>query len=260
MEGIRLMSFHPMPRYLMRKNALLKLLKNEIKNTDKKELSLLEIGYGAGEIFNLYASLGIRAYGYDFSPKAYETAKQQPAVAAGTVTLYQTKSEIKTRNYDIVVACEVLEHIENDSAALLEWKTYLRSNDSALIISVPAHPERWDNNDIASGHFRRYERTKIIQLLETNGLKIETLYTYDFPSNLILDSLRAYSAKKLVLDKATDIDLEAFTKNSGVERDNNIIFRTLSNPFLLYPLIKFQELFYKKDWGSAYILVAHKSE
>lgn len=51
-------------------------------------------------------------------------------------------------------------------------------------------------------------------------------------------------------------DLLLDTQKSGLERDNNKIYRFLSNESFLFPLMKFQELFYNTDLGSAYILVS----
>ncbi|MDD4110576.1 MAG: class I SAM-dependent methyltransferase [Clostridia bacterium] len=244
---IQAMNFHPMPRYLMRKNAIIKIIKKFSYNNKK----LLEIGYGAGEIFSTYLQLGIKCYGYDFSEEAYKyTSKNFDS----TVALYKKEDDIQKFDFDFVVACEVLEHIENEEQALLNWKSYLKKN-GVLIISVPAHQNRWDDNDISSGHFRRYEKNKLKELLNKWGYQVEMFYTYDFPSCFVLDPIRSNRAKKMHLsNKSTCINKEEFTKISGIARDENKIFKFFSNKYFWHPLIKFQELFYKSNLGSAYIV------
>lgn len=244
------MSFHPMPRYLMRKHILKKILK-EI-NCEKKEL--LEIGYGAGEVFNMYQNLGIKIHGYDFSKDAYNYVLQNNK--NNSMKLYKQENDIELGKFDILVACEVLEHIKDDKAAVLNWKKYLKKENSYLIISVPAHKNRWDDSDILVGHIRRYESTELKQLLSSCGFDVKKIYTYDFPSNLLLDKIRKKRAIKMIKSDGRGNDLLLDTQKSGLERDNNKIYRFLSNESFLFPLMKFQELFYNTDLGSAYILVS----
>ena len=242
------MDFHPMPRYLMRKHAIKKILKKYLcKNKD-----LLEIGYGAGEIFSTYLQWGINCYGYDFSEEAYNYVMANTKNNADNITLYKMEDEIQNRKYDFIIACEVLEHIENDEEALLNWKSDL-NRDGMLLISVPAHQGSWDYDDIVSGHFRRYEKSELTELLERSGFRIEFFWTYNFPACIILDPIRINHAKKTYsLNKS--VEKEEYTKISGINRSKNRLFRLLSNKYFLYPLMKFQELFYKSDLGTAYIV------
>ena len=117
-----------MPRQIMRRNALKRLLKKAQKKFGKKDLSVLEIGYGSGHFFDMYASLGLKPFGYDFSEKAYNRASQQPAVKNGNVVLYKTLDEVPLARFDVVIACEVLEHCEDDLGQLSKWMQYLNNN------------------------------------------------------------------------------------------------------------------------------------
>lgn len=138
-------------------------------------------------------------------------------------------------------------------AELREWKSYL--NDSGkLIISVPAHWKRWGSSDEYNGHYRRYERKELIEKFRNAGMKIEKIYVYDFPACLLLDGMRDNSRRKMKNDR----NKEEATKSSGIERNFSAMVLKLSNPALWRPIIKFEELFYKTDLGSAYILIASK--
>ncbi len=238
------MKFVAMPRYLMRKHALYKLLKSEVC----AEKKLLEIGYGSGDIFDLYNKLNLHVEGYDFSEAAYEYA--QTHLTNNEVVLLKNKSDIG-EEYDYVVACEVLEHIADDMAALKEWKSYL--NDTGkMIISVPAHWKRWGSSDEYVGHYRRYEKRELIEKFKNIGMRVEKIYTYDFPACLFLDGMRDNSRKKKLNIKKSK---EELSKNSGIERNFSALVLKLSNPILWKPIIVFEELFYKTDLGSAYILL-----
>lgn len=139
-------------------------------------------------------------------------------------------------------------------AELREWKSYL--NDSGkLIISVPAHWKRWGSNDEYSGHYRRYEKNELIEKFKNAGMEIEKIFVYDFPACLLLDGMRDKSREKSIDRNKSK---EEATKNSGIERNFSAMTLKLSNPALWRPIIKFEELFYKTDLGSAYILIASK--
>lgn len=57
--------------------------------------------------------------------------------------------------YDAIVAMDVIEHIEDDRAAL-EWiSTHLRPG-GVLFATVPAYQWLFSGHDVALGHFRRY--------------------------------------------------------------------------------------------------------
>lgn len=245
-EGIK---FIAMPRYQLRKYALKKLLGRMGAGNGK---SIYEIGYGAGEIFHLYTQLGLRVYGYDFSEYAYEYASKN--FQDDRIELFQEKPEPK-KQYDFVVACEVLEHIEDDLAMLKEWKGYVKDTGK-MIISVPAHKKRWGAADVYVGHFRRYERKELKKKFARAGLQIEEIYTYDFPECFLLDRMRDGDYGKKIKREKTAKTQEEYTKRSGVEREFNPVVRALAHPLLWSLAAKISAIFYHTDLGSGYILAA----
>lgn len=238
----------------MRRNAVCKLLQDDMGSLKERSKgcprSIYEIGYGAGEIFNLYRKLGLRVEGFDFSETAYRYAASH--YRGKGVALHQ-KPPKPEKQFDYVAACEVLEHIKDDVGALREWKAYLKDSGK-MIVSVPAHKRRWGENDIYSGHFRRYERRELVRKFAKAGLRVEAVYTYDFPACVLLDFMRDASRKKKLCGQ--QLSREDFTKKSGVERDFHPLVLALSHPVLWLAAVKLGELFYKTDFGSAYILMA----
>jgi SAM-dependent methyltransferase len=247
------MIFYPMPHYLMRKSVLLKLLKKY--NCENK--NLLEIGYGAGEIFESYLKMRIKVFGYDFSEEAYQHAQNKYANHSD-ITLFTAPSELKAESFDVLIASEVLEHIEHDLCALQTWHSYLKTH-GVIIVSVPAHKKRWGQSDMAFGHFRRYEKSEIIELVEKAGFSVSEFLTYDFPSCLFLDPLRNNRINKLASKYIPNSgSLETASKISGIARDENKIIRFLSKPIFINPIIFFQQLFYTTNLGSGAIIVGWK--
>ena len=79
---------------------------------------------------------------------------------------------------DLVVAYDVLEHIDDDDRVVQEFHRVLRQGAAALI-AVPADPRLWSAHDVAVGHVRRYTRGTLVPLLERNGLAVEAIGSWN---------------------------------------------------------------------------------
>ena len=77
-------------------------------------------------------------------------------------------------HFDTIVSFNVLEHIENDGRAFADMVNVLRSSraegEKRIVTLVPAHDWARGTIDKSFGHYRRYNRKKILSLLETAGL------------------------------------------------------------------------------------------
>src|SRR3546814_10271932 len=73
----------------------------------------------------------------------------------------------------MVCAFDVLEHIEDDRLAIQEWIRWLAPNGKT-ILSVPAHRSRWGAGDVWAGHYRRYDRNDVEQLLVSCGMEVRS--------------------------------------------------------------------------------------
>ncbi len=88
--------------------------------------------------------------------------------------------------FDLVCAFEVLEHIEDDAAAVREWTARLRPG-GWLMMSVPAHQGRYGPADELAGHFRRYDPEVMTALLTNCGLTDIEVREYGFPLGFALE-------------------------------------------------------------------------
>ena len=81
---------------------------------------------------------------------------------------------LKKHDFDSVLLSNVLEHIADDREAVLNFKSVLPPG-GRLVILVPAIPMLFGSMDEAVGHYRRYTKRALGELLEGCGFKVEVL-------------------------------------------------------------------------------------
>jgi SAM-dependent methyltransferase len=79
--------------------------------------------------------------------------------------------------FDLVCACDVIEHVEDDAAAFAELAR-VAAPGAAILLSTPMHPELWTAFDDVVGHHRRYTPDRLAAMLATNGLTVEASAAY----------------------------------------------------------------------------------
>ncbi len=84
------------------------------------------------------------------------------------------------RAFDVAVCSEVLEHIEDDGAALDALIRHLRPG-GRLYLSVPLRPDLWTRVDQEVGHQRRYERGRLAAMCRDRGLEVLADRATGFP-------------------------------------------------------------------------------
>jgi len=87
------------------------------------------------------------------------------------------KNMMKTE-IDTVICFSVLEHIEDDMAAIKNMKKCL-TKDGYIILRVPAFNFLYSDLDKNIGHFRRYNKKELSEKILANGLSIVRLSYMD---------------------------------------------------------------------------------
>lgn len=90
--------------------------------------------------------------------------------------------------FDFVCAFDIVEHVDDDRAALAELAR-VAAPGAALLLSVPLHPQRWNAFDDFVGHRRRYTAEGLQSLLAEFGFVVEhsAVYGMQPKSNWLLD-------------------------------------------------------------------------
>ncbi|MDC1047001.1 methyltransferase domain-containing protein, partial [Candidatus Pseudothioglobus singularis] len=84
---------------------------------------------------------------------------------------------------NMLIAMDVLEHIESDADALRAWVANI-NDDSIVLITVPAMQHLFSYHDRYMGHHRRYTRKSLIKLgesAELHSVKVMYIFSYLYP-------------------------------------------------------------------------------
>ena len=134
-----------------------------------RELRLLDLGCGTGVTLDLFRQeRRVRDHGMDVESAALGFCRKR-----GLRRLVRGSMDavpFADAAFDVVTALDVIEHVEDDVAALRETARVLRPGGVALI-TVPAHPWLWSDHDRALHHVRRYRRRELIGRLRDAGLR-----------------------------------------------------------------------------------------
>nr|WP_240947761.1 class I SAM-dependent methyltransferase [Planosporangium mesophilum] len=98
---------------------------------------------------------------------------------------------LASSSMDLVVAFDIIEHIEDDVRAAAEFRRVLRPGGQALI-AVPCDMRLWSAHDVAVSHVRRYSRETLTETITKAGLVIDELWSW----NVLLRPVAAWRRKK----------------------------------------------------------------
>jgi len=218
---------------------------------------LLEVGCGSGILLSELVEMGFNCEGLEKSPPATELAR---FVNGDRAAIWEESGNWKNR-FDYVLAMEVLEHIADDRLALEQWMSWLRPGGK-VFLSVPAHQSKWTESDVWAGHYRRYEKAQLIELITSVGGRIERFESWGFPvSNLLLAWRTRVHKRALGVENRVDPRSEG-TARSGVDRDTAARLFPLLASAPGRSLMRFgfatQNLAFKRDWGVGYLVLASK--
>lgn len=138
---------------------------------------ILDVGCGMGLMLESLQEYG-EVYGVDASYDAVEYCQNKwgKNIIQGTLP---GNISFEKGSFDVVVALDVLEHIDDDKAALHECYELL-NKDGVMLITVPALNCLWGYNDVAVQHKRRYNKQDLISKCKQEGFKIEKCSYYNF--------------------------------------------------------------------------------
>ena len=156
---------------------------------------VLEIGPGEGAGACRLARWG-RYTGVELSDRTRPITAARLAAQGTPGRLVATLDDLGAdERFDLVCAFEVIEHIEDDRAALASWVARLRPGGT-LLLSTPNEPERMGPHDEVAGHFRRYSAEGLSALAREAGLTDVDVIGVGYPFGYALEAFRNRTAAR----------------------------------------------------------------
>ena len=138
----------------------------------------LDTGTSAGTNLRMLKELGFRnVTGLDISEDAiaFCEAKGLGLVEQGDVCAMPFADD----SFDLVLATDVVEHVEDDAGALREIARVLRPGGT-LLLTVPAFKLLWGLQDRVSQHKRRYQLKPLAEKVTVAGLRVQRAYYFNY--------------------------------------------------------------------------------
>lgn len=203
---------------------------------------VLDVGVGTGANLRLLRDLGFnKVTGLDPSDDAIRHCAEKGFN-------YVQKGDICAMpfadgSFDLVLATDVIEHVDDDAQAVAEITRVLDPAGLALI-TVPAFQSLWGLQDRQSFHKRRYRLRPLLRLLRSRGLQVRRYYYFNY-----LMFIPVWLVRRL-------IDLFAIRLESESQINSPLINRMMSAVFAFdlrtAPVMKF-------PFGVSILAIARRS-
>ncbi|TDC94614.1 class I SAM-dependent methyltransferase [Actinomadura sp. 7K507] len=174
----------------------------------------VDIGAAAGTGSRVLAEHGWHATAIDLSPDAVALARAHGVEAYEGDARYLP---LPPCAYDLALALDVLEHIEEDERAAAEIARVLKPGGMALL-SVPCDMALWSAHDVALGRVRRYTRRTLAELVEGAGLVLERTWSRGVLLRPVLRRLRHRTGRREDLAPLHPLANEALRLTAALER------------------------------------------
>jgi len=213
----------------------------------------LDIGCGRGTVLERMAERGFAGMGIDLQEICVEISRR--LISKANIQIQKGHFNDLSETFDLIIMTSLLEHIEDDRSALRKIHTLLNPK-GYFLFSVPGDMRLFGERDIAYGHYRRYEKTDLLDKLREAGLEINTLWSYGMNAISKLYRMLIRSDIKTRLGN----ELQANTTNSAIGLDG---FDKIKRLYPIYSRLmffyNFQIFFLNTNWfRSNYIGLCRK--
>jgi SAM-dependent methyltransferase len=115
--------------------------------------------------------------GLDYSPEALRFCREKGFTRVCNADIRVLPFADDT--FDLVLATDVIEHIQDDASALNEIARVLKPGGLALI-TVPAFNSLWGLQDRVGHHYRRYRRSPLRRAVEKAQLRPVRIFYFNY--------------------------------------------------------------------------------
>lgn len=160
-----------MPRHPWETSRVKAVKKILARYIDKENLKVLDVGCGdcfaISELFKDRYSTHIDAIDINLTDEQAVTLAKKKGIS-----VYNSYASLQKKFYDIIIAQDVIEHVEDDRAFLKEIIDQYAASSGLIFITVPAFNTLYSSHDSFLGHLRRYNLNELTDVLNKNNLHV----------------------------------------------------------------------------------------
>jgi SAM-dependent methyltransferase len=197
--------------YRARREVLAELIRREAR--PPKNAAILEIGCGTGHNLSMLSQFG-HVDGLELDDEARALSEKRLGRSVMRAPLPELAG-VPRSHYDLIGAFDVIEHIDDDAAALASIASRLKPGGK-FVMAVPAHQWMWSVHDVMNHHKRRYSKPGLKRLIEASPLKLVKLGYFN--SLLFPLAVAERAASKVAGKQDADVKLPAAPLNAALEK------------------------------------------
>lgn len=142
--------------------------------------TFIDIGAGNGLFLKFFKDKGYNVEGIELEKDQVHDMQKDSHLKGVTIRQGDITKLKGNASYDVVIASDVIEHIEDDRKALANLYSFVKPG-GYLVITVPAHSMLYGKRDKNWGHYRRYNKSDLSEkLLALPSSEIVTTAFWNF--------------------------------------------------------------------------------
>lgn len=169
---------------------------------------VLDAGCGTGRNLAEYRLLGA-AVGVDASEAALSSNKSSSAAAAASVNALP----FRPGSFDLVCATDVIEHLDDDVAALAGMRRVSKPL-GRLLLTVPAYQALWSESDVQLHHRRRYSARRLSRAVGQAGWQVERMTYFNSILLPVIAGARLFRGLRKGGDGKTELERTSGTADA----------------------------------------------
>src|SRR5262245_55702610 len=140
--------------------------------------AILDVGCSSGLLMRkLHRGGYANVVGLDLSEQAIRRC--HAIGLSNTTAMDATHPQYADQSFDLLIASDILEHLDDETTALQNWLRILKPR-GRLIVCVPAFRFLWSEHDVVNYHRRRYTRKMLRAALTRVGFAIDRASYWNF--------------------------------------------------------------------------------
>ena len=134
-------------------------------NFKSQKINILDFGAGSGRNIRMLSKYG-NVYVYEKDEKTSNFLKEK-FKKSENIEIIQKPNNNNKEFFDLILAADVIEHVEDDEA-ILQYLSELLNKNGQILITVPAFNFLFSSKDKVLHHYRRYTKKNIKNKISKN--------------------------------------------------------------------------------------------